>query len=301
MSEIAVFNSLLNIFENFIFKIVFQKWTLGNYKFIIWILLAKLPPNFRYRFQILLVLLCSKLDQSKVIELKCKIKYDGHENIRNNCDLVQKEPIFPGMEDLNFQFTGGDSKQMKKVQTLIFRTEHVAFVPREAFSTFPNLDRISVRHTNFSTLRSDYFNFFPRARSNNIKTLGFENSKIVAVDPKLLGTFGHFERLLFQNNICVKENFNISNGDVGYVGSKMKPCFDNYVTNSYAMFDRLSRIEEKISSLYRQVDQMCSRSKFQWCRIIFCFNFKNPLINDKCKPSTKRQTGTRKTSSQCSR
>lgn len=201
--------------------------------------------------------------QSKLIELKCKIKYDGHENIKNNCDLISKEPIWPGMEDYIFQFTGGDSTQMKKVKTLIFRTEHVAFVPKEAFFTFPNLDRISIRHSNFSVLKSDYFRFFPKAR-NNIKTVGFEHSKVNMIDPKLLGVFGSFEKLLLLNNLCANENFNITNGDVTYLGTKLQQCFDNYVTSHYAMYDRLSRIEDKLSNLYVHMNQICSSSRINF-------------------------------------
>jgi hypothetical protein len=122
----------------------------------------------------------------------------------------------------SFVFTGLTEQQKLMVKNLIFRTPNVAFIPKETFTTFPNLNRICIHGTDFDYLSVDYFRFFPE--NHTITGFDFHRSKIDKIDPDVWQYIKNGNIFFFQRNVCLNENFT----DPQILLKKIQKCYRNF-------------------------------------------------------------------------
>lgn len=153
------------------------------------------------------------------------------------------------MENDTFKFTGISSTQKGLVKALHFKWSNISFIPKESFTTFPNLERISIRQ---SLNKVDYQLLKNLEEfENKIKILDFYNNKIDSVDPQVWEIFKKQSRILFQeNNICVNELI-IIGPNISSIQQKLRFCFDNYIVKYGGSF--LNDLKEDVGKLNNKV------------------------------------------------
>jgi hypothetical protein len=121
-----------------------------------------------------------------------------------------------------FVYIGVTEQQKLMVKAVIFRTSNVAFVPKETFTTFPNLNRICIHNTNLDYLSADYYRFFPKNKV--IPGVDFYNCKIDKIDPDVWPYIKNAKIFNFELNVCLDDKFT----DPNELVKKIQPCFENF-------------------------------------------------------------------------
>ncbi len=142
-------------------------------------------------------------------------------DLEGNTGMVLEENV-----NDTFVYNGLTDDQRKSIKTLIFRTSHVAFVPRETFNTFPSLNRICFHDTDLDYLSADYFRFFPK--NHKITGFDFYGCKIDKIDPDVWQYIKNANIFFFQGNVCLNESFT----DPKVLFAKMQKCFRNFRQSS---------------------------------------------------------------------
>jgi hypothetical protein len=195
----------------------------------------------------LVILVCIKL--SHEVRLRCKYcNYKSNDtDFEETCDLVNKEEILPEMDGQKFEFSGVTTDQKIAVKTLAFRTSNISFVPMEAFSTFPNLERIVMLNTSLGRLEYNWLNHFLKYEKN-IKYIDFRWNKINISDPQVLDIFSRFKRVNLKWNLCVDKKFTIINGDTTNMKKDLDHCFHYfYNTDTFYTAGKLALETKKLA------------------------------------------------------
>lgn len=135
--------------------------------------------------------------------------------------------IAAGTENDGFTFTGLPEEHKKTVNVIWFRTSDVAFVPREALETFPNLREIAIVDREFETLTFDFLSNLLKFVKPKIKKLSFFMCYLERIDPRVIPIFQEMEEVNLNYNICVKKSFETKE-DFAEMDSILKQCTDNF-------------------------------------------------------------------------
>ncbi len=177
-------------------------------------------------------------------------------DFEETCDLLNNY-ISADFETHRFDFSGVSSEQKLLVKTLVFRNSSIAFIPKETFTTFPNLERITMLNTSLGTLEYSWLlNFLKYAK--NIKYLDFRWNKINKTEPRVLEFFSKFERVNLRWNLCVDRKFDIYNGDVSKMRAEMDNCFYNYFTEGgfYLAGLKNLKLEKKVEKSLMEIQDL---------------------------------------------
>lgn len=177
-------------------------------------------------------------------------------DFEESCDLLIHQ-ISSDFEGHRFDFSGVTTEQKLLVKTLIFRNSSIAFVPKEAFTTFPNLERITMLNTSLGTLEYDWLkNFLKYAK--NIKYLDFRWNKINKTEPRVLEIFSKYERVNLRWNLCVDRKFEIYNGDVSRMRADLDNCFNYYFSEGgfYLAGLKTIKLEKKIEKSLTEIQEL---------------------------------------------
>jgi hypothetical protein len=152
---------------------------------------------------------------------------------RLSCDLSGDDFMILE-ENLNdsFAFSGFTEEERLLVRAVTFRTADVAFVPRETFEVFPNLNIISVHSAELDYLSADFFRFFPK--NHKITGFDFYNCKIDKIDPDVWQYIKNGNMFRLRENVCLNESFT----DPNVLFKKIQKCFKNF-NRSYLYTNKL--------------------------------------------------------------
>lgn len=223
--------------------------------------------SFSFDLRTLLIVVVFWTSVSIAIELKChycSYKKTEATDFEETCDLLDKVVITPDMESDKFEFTGLSSEQKEKIKTLAFRSSSVAFVPKEAFQVFPNLERITMLNTSLEKIEYHWLKNFLKY-SKDIKILDLRWNKINFTDPRVLEIFSKFQKVNLKWNVCVDNQYSIENGNMLEMRNELDACFNNYFT--YGGFylsgimsentqKRIERVQDEIQEMKNHIKEI---------------------------------------------
>jgi hypothetical protein len=119
----------------------------------------------------------------------------------------------------------------------------VSSVPKESLKTFPALDGVALIHQPIKSLEYEWLEKYVKNIRDKLKNLYIYNNHIEMIDPRLMNLFAKMKRLKMWGNVCINEDFDISDGNTTYLNMKLMPCFQNYLADS------ISKVREKVDEL----------------------------------------------------
>lgn len=208
-----------------------------------------------FRFSILkfafFIGITSKLSVAR--ELKCSF---GVGYLGKNCVLRNKEPILPDTNAETYEFTGLSENEKVQINSVMFKTGNVSFIPSETFVTFPQLDTISFEETNMTVLSFNWLDGITRNMSGNVKTLYLGGNGISQIDPRVISVFKKFHTIFLSKNKCVDYRFSKANGDFDKFEEKLRDCFNNFMKGySLETIDHLKSSQETSNKVLSEVSK----------------------------------------------
>lgn len=154
-------------------------------------------------------------------ELKCASDYSY------TCILTKKESIPANSEKEGYHFTGISPHIKNDIEHLQFHTKNVAFIPREAFLTFPNLNVISFYNFEMDSLDYEWLSQLTGSFDPRIKKLSISTS-LSKIDPRVIEIFKRFYEVNLYGNLCVDFGFDKDSGNFELFDDKLENCFQNF-------------------------------------------------------------------------
>jgi hypothetical protein len=144
------------------------------------------------------------------------------------------------------------------LKKLSLSSNQIETLDEKSLSLLENLELIGLQNNKIELLNGDIF-----ANNKKLTYIGFKNNKIYMIDPTIFDPLNHLEVVDFRNNICVDENFFITNGQLNTMQSSLRKCFENfYLTRFIADSQKkellkitsyLDMMNEKLNKLAKKV------------------------------------------------
>lgn len=175
------------------------------------------------------------IESVQVRELKCE--YDTGNTLANRCRLANRESILPCTENDVYVFTGLTEVQRLSVEQVTFRTTEVAFVPKETYTTFPNLNTIGFTALNEDHISYDWLNNMVKSFRPQIKNIVFREY-VRRVERSVMDILKNFQKVDFKDNHCIGGAY--INSNAGFVpdlnAALSKNCYTNFVNKPAPFF-----------------------------------------------------------------
>jgi hypothetical protein len=210
---------------------------------------------------LILIFFFNWASNAEVLDLKCRfLDHTSWKNLGYACDMEGDRGAISYLnENDTFVFTDVTEEQKSLVKTVLFRTPNVNFVPKEAFTTFPYLNRISIHGVQLDSLEVDFFRFFPE--NHNITMYDFASCSISKIDPEVWKYFQKANYFLFEGNECLNEEIR----EASVLSRKIQKCFNNYINSnlylkkvikeiSESLSDRLSLVEKSVDERLKNIE-----------------------------------------------
>lgn len=188
-------------------------------------------------------------------ELKCTF------NLRW-CELKDKDPIHENTKNENFYFTGIRDEYKRNITVLQFYTKDVDFIPKTAFTTFPNLHTIRFYGIDMETLEFNWLERITSSFNSKIKNIYLNWSGIDKIDPQVVEIFQRYDRIDLEGNDCVNFNFHKNQGHFKLFNEKLEECFGNFVVDnpvkngmSGSCTCNQTKLENDIEKLEKKLDE----------------------------------------------
>jgi hypothetical protein len=193
-----------------------------------------------HRIFAIFILLAIHAGNGAKIEMKCMYHdLTGWYNVGPACDLQTRGAISMLNAEDTVEFTGLTDSERQKIRAIVWRTGDVDFIPREAFSTFPNLDCIAFHDAvtpGLGRIDASFFRFFPE--NHKINYFYFWNCKINMIDPVAWEYLKTASRFNFNANTCLNGEYR----DVIELSRKIQPCLKNYMESSLFLHSKVERM-----------------------------------------------------------
>lgn len=199
------------------------------------------------------------LDQKKQVQLihvrESTVSYLPHQILTYFPNMVNLA-IWDSKLDLS---DGNLFQRFTHLKKLSLSRNLIETLDEKSLSLLENLELIGLQNNKIELLKGDIF-----ANNKKLTYIGFKNNKIYMIDPTIFDPLTHLEVVDFRNNICIDENFFITNGQLNAMRSSLRKCFENFYLTRYIaesqkqellkITNYLDRMNEKLMQLAKKVN-----------------------------------------------